>query len=98
VITNRRYALALWAAYYIMIGTMAGGLAYVTRPELAAIDLGASLKNVMLNLFDARLRGHGVVIPTSAALISILGHAAIAIGLVFWRVRKAQQTGVGGSS
>jgi ABC-type transport system involved in multi-copper enzyme maturation permease subunit len=98
VITNRRYALALWAAYYLLIGSIAGGLAYVTRPELAAIDLGAALKNVMLNLFDARMRGHGVVIPTSAALISILGHSAVAIGLVFWRVRKAQQTGVGGSS
>jgi hypothetical protein len=98
VITNRRYALALWAVYYVVIGWMAQGISFVTWPELGALDLGASLKMVMLNMFDARLSGRNVDIPTRAALVSIFTHAAIAIGLVFWRVRKAQQTGVGGSS
>ena len=98
VITNRRYALALWALYYVVIGWMAQGIAYVTRPELAALDLNASLKMVMMNLFDARFRGRSLQFSTSVALISILAHSAIAIGLVFWRVRKAQQTGVGGAS
>jgi hypothetical protein len=42
--------------------------------------------------------GRGSDPPTSAALIAILGHAAIAIGLVIWRVRLAQRTGVGGAS
>jgi hypothetical protein len=98
LISNRRYALALWAVYYTVIGWMAGGIALVTWPEIGALDLGASLKMIMLNLFDARIRGRSVAFPTSVALISILAHSAVAIGLVFWRVRKAQQTGVGGSS
>jgi hypothetical protein len=95
---NRRYAMALWAAYYIVIGWMAQGLGYVTRPAIGALDLSAALNAVSLNLFDLHLSGNTLKIPTSAALISILGHAAVAIGLVFWRVRSAQQTGVGGSS
>jgi hypothetical protein len=98
IVTNRRYALALWAVYYVVIGWMAQGLAFVTRHEVAALDLGAALKMVMLNLFEARFRGREFEFSTSVALISIGAHAAVAIGLVFWRVRKAQQTGVGGGS
>jgi hypothetical protein len=98
LITNRRYAMALWAAYYIVFGSMAVGIAYVTRPEIGAIDLGAALKSISLHLFDFHVSGRNVEIPMSAALISIFGHAVVAIGLVFWRVRRAQQTGVGGSS
>jgi hypothetical protein len=98
LIPNRRYAMAIWAAYYIVIGSMAGGIARLTRPEVAALDLGASLKSVSLHLFDARFGGGNFDIPTSAALISIFAHVAIAMGVVLWRVRNAQQTGVGGSS
>jgi hypothetical protein len=98
LIANRRYAMALWAAYYLLIGSMAQGLGFVTTPAIAAIDLSAALNAVSLNLFDLHLSGRDAAIPTSAALISILGHAAIAIGLTSWRVRSAQQTGVGGSS
>jgi hypothetical protein len=96
VVTNRRYALALWAVYYIVIGWMAQGIARVTWPEVAAIDPGESLKMVMRNLFEART--WGAMFSTNVALISIAAHAAVAIALVFWRVRNAQQTGVGGSS
>jgi hypothetical protein len=96
LVTNRRYALALWAVYYIVIGWMAQGIARVTWPEVAAIDPGEALKMVMRNLFEART--WGAMFSTSVALISIAAHATVAIALVFWRVRKAQQTGVGGSS
>jgi hypothetical protein len=98
LITNRRYAMALWAAYYIVIGSMAEGIAFVTRPAIGALDLGAALKTISLNLFDTHLSGRNLAIPTSVALISIFGHAVVAIGLMFWRVRNAQQTGVGGSA
>jgi hypothetical protein len=98
LITNRRYAMALWAAYYVVVGSMAGGIAFVTRPAIAAIDLGAALKTVSLNLFDVQASGRSLAIPISVALISIFAHAAVAVGVMFWRVRNAQQTGVGGSS
>jgi hypothetical protein len=98
LIASRRYAMALWAAYYLLIGSMAQGIGRATTPAIAAIDLAASLNAVSLNLFDLRLTGRLPAIPTSAALISIAVHTAVAIGAIFWRVRRAQQTGVGGSS
>jgi len=96
--TSRRYALAIWAAYYVMIGSMASGLAIVTTPALAAIDLPASLQAISLYLFDQQFPGRRANVPISAALISVFGHTAAAIAAVVWRVRRAQQTGVGGSS
>jgi len=95
--TSRRNALAIWAAYYVMIGSMASGLAFVTWPALAAIDLPASLQAISLHLFDQQFPGRANV-PISAALISVLGHTAAAIAAVVWRIRRAQQTGVGGAS
>jgi hypothetical protein len=95
---NRRYAMAVWAAYYLVIGWMALGVGYITEPAIAALDLSEALKAVSFNLFDLHLSGNNLAIPTSIALISIFGHVAVAIGLMFWRVRNAQQTGVGGSS
>jgi hypothetical protein len=95
---NRRHALVLWAVYYVVIGYMAGGIAYATTPVVGAIDLSACLHSISLHLYDQRFGGRSPDIPTSAALISIFGHAAAAIAAVIWRVRRAQQTGVGGSS
>jgi len=31
--------MALWAVYYIVIGSMAGGISFVTTPALGAIDV-----------------------------------------------------------
>jgi hypothetical protein len=90
--------MALWAAYYLLVGWMAQGIGRVTTPAVAALDLAASLNAVSLNLFDLRFTGRLPSIPTSAALISILAHVGVAIALVSWRVRRAQHTGVGGSS
>jgi hypothetical protein len=98
LIANRRHAMAVWAAYYLLVGWLALGLSLLTTPALAALDLASALHAVSLHLFGLRETGRGGDPPTSAALIAILGHAAIAIGLVIWRVRRAQQTGVGGAS
>jgi len=99
LITNRSYAVALWAAYYLLIGHVALGLAFVTHPVVAALDLPTALGAVARDLFDVHLNSFVKLdIPISAALISIFAHVAAAIGLMFWRVRHAQQTGVGGAS
>jgi hypothetical protein len=98
LLANRRHAMALWATYYIIIGSMATGIGFLTTPALAAIDLASSLRAVSLHLFGQHLSGRDPDPPTSLALVSILGHAAAAIGVVFWRVRNAQQSGVGGGS
>jgi hypothetical protein len=94
-----RYAIALWATYYLLIGEMAKRLAHVAGPAVAAIDLPTALQTVALDLFDLqRTQSDHLAMSTSIALISILGHAALAIAVVHWRVRLAQRTGVGGSS
>jgi hypothetical protein len=98
LLANRRHAMAVWAAYYLLVGWLALGLSFLTTPALSALDLASALHAVSLHLFGLRATGRGSDPPTSAALVSILGHAAIAIGLVVWRVRRAQQTGVGGAS
>jgi hypothetical protein len=98
LIANRRHAMAVWAAYYLLVGWLALGLSLLTTPALAALDLASALHAVSLHLFGLQAVGRGSDPPTSAALIAILGHAAIAIGLVIWRVRLAQRTGVGGAS
>ena len=99
LIANRWYAMASWAAYYLAIGEMAQGLARVSHPAVGALDLPRSLHTISLALFDLQRVGFGQYqVPTTAAVGSILGHAAVAIAVVGWRVRRAQRTGLGGSA
>lgn len=99
VMSSRSYAMALWAAYYIVVSNIVVLVSTATSPALGALDLPSSLQAVALYLFELRASGRRTLeIPPELALASILGHAAIAIALVFWRVRNAQRTGVGGAS
>lgn len=98
LLANRRHAMAVWAAYYLVVGWLALLLSWLTTPELAALDLASALHAVSLHLFGLHALGRTPEPSTGAAVIAILGHAAIAIGLVVWRVRRAQQTGIGGAS
>jgi ABC-type transport system involved in multi-copper enzyme maturation permease subunit len=99
VVSNPRQAMVLWAAYDVVFGTTMARIAGRGSAALAAFDLPSSLQSVSYALFDMRaLDTRSVQLPVGLAVISILGHTAIAIGLVLWRVRRAQQTGVGGAS
>jgi ABC-type transport system involved in multi-copper enzyme maturation permease subunit len=98
LIPNRRHAMALWGAYYIVVGAMSLSLGRLVAPALGAIDPADALYAVSLHLFDLHAGRRSADPPTSVALFSIAAHVAVAIGLLVWRVRKAQQTGVGGSS
>jgi len=98
LIANRRYAMALWVAYYVVIGGMAAVAGIFVLPVLGALDLSTALSAVTLRLFEFRLLGrHAVEIPISAALVSIFAHCAVAIAVVLWRVRGAQHA-IGGTS
>jgi len=98
VIANRRYAMALWAAYYIIVGNMLAGLGYVVSPTIGAFDPPTALKTIGYALFDVHLSGRDAAVPVWAAVVSISAYVGVAIAVVAWRVRNAQQTGVGGSS
>ena len=98
LVPNRRHAMALWAAYYLVVGGMAALMGYFISPALGAIDPAAALYAISLHLFDLHASGRNADPSTSAALLSIAAHVAAGIGLLVWRVRDAQATGEAGSS
>jgi ABC-type transport system involved in multi-copper enzyme maturation permease subunit len=99
-IPNQRYSMALWATYYLVLGSMARGMADVfNQNAIAAIDIPAALQSVGYELFDVTLlRAEHANVPLGVALVSLFAHAFLAIVLVVWRVGSAQKSGVGGSS
>jgi len=99
LVTKRSHAMALWIAYYVVFGAMVDRLAHATNPAIGALDLSECLRAVALELFDLRMGGRrNMDLPVGVALISIFAHVTAALALVFWRVRSAQRTGVGGAS
>jgi hypothetical protein len=99
LIPNKRYALAAWAAYYVVVGGIATGIALKLAPIVGVIDLQMALQSVTLHLFDVRIvRGPSIDIPLAAAVIGILVQSALAIGVIWFQVSRDQRSGVGGSS
>lgn len=101
LIGNRRYALALWAAYYMIFGHLALGLSQVIHPSLAALDIAASVQVVAYHVFDVHPLLRNVFygrMPFDAALIGLVVQSALAIGIFWFQVSRDQKTGVGGSS
>ncbi|MDB4956096.1 MAG: hypothetical protein JWO36_3665 [Myxococcales bacterium] len=100
LVSNRRSAQALWAAYYLVGGTIVGMMGMVMGVGwVAALDLPAAITGVALQLFDVNLpTGRLASVPLAAGLVSIFAHAAVAIAIIWYQVSKAQKTGVGGSS
>lgn len=99
-IPNQRYAMALWASYYLVVGTMARAMAEILEsPAAAGLDLPAALISISYDLFDVTLlRAKHANVPMSVALVSLAAHIVPAIILVAIQVRSAQRSGVGGSS
>jgi hypothetical protein len=99
LVGSRRSALALWAAYYLVVGNMAYLLGMASSGWIGALDLPSSLQSIAFAMFDVQFNfGSRLVVPTDAAVISIVAHASVAIVIMFVQVRRAQQSGVGGSS
>ncbi len=98
LLPNRRHALALWAAFYLIFGAMAYALAHVASPSIGALDLPRAVQAVAFHLFDLEFRGKDPAIPLDAALGSLIGYSAISIALIGVQVRRAQHSGVGGGS
>lgn len=101
LLPNRRYALAAWAAYYMVFGTIAQYFGFISNSSIAVLDLPTAVTTVAYQLFDivplwGRREHWGV--PTRAALASIGIHAAVAIAIVWYRVIKDQKAGIGGAS
>lgn len=98
LVANRRYALGMWAAYYLIAGSIAAGIGMVSKSPIGAIDLATSLKAIANYLLDTPARGHIEAVTPVAALISIGAHAALAIGVIWYQLVTAQKAGVGGAT
>lgn len=99
LVSSRRAALALWAAYYLVVGNMAFALGSVSSPWFGAFDLPSCIQSIAFAMFDVQFSfGSRLVVPTTAAVISIVAHAVVAITVMAVQVRRARAAGVGGSS
>ncbi len=100
LVGNRRYALALWAAYYVIVGNIAFGLSFGVSKYFAVIDIPTVLQTLTFELFDLpsiMRRGFGRL-SFETALIGLLVQAGLAIVILWYQVSRDQKTGVGGSS
>lgn len=101
---SRRTALALWAAYYLVGGTieiMIGGISHASW--VSALDVPTAVSGVAARLFDVPTLGGmfgGLTTHVTVAqgVISIGLQVALAIAIVWISVDRAQKTGVGGST
>jgi hypothetical protein len=99
LIRNPRHAMALWAAYYLIVGGMAYVLSRVMQNGIGALDIATSLDALAYDWFDMMQRwGRSKRVDPSWALASLLIHAGAAIALIAYRVRRAHLEGIGGSS
>lgn len=99
LVADRRWAIGLWALYYVAFGSMMTGLGIAVWPPLAALDLPGALSRISYALFDVTLLrqpGSSFSVVWDAASITL--HTAAALALVGWRVSKAARDGVGGMS
>ena len=97
---KRGYAVAMWAAFYLVIGSIAefvgvnGNLGW-----LAAVDISTALTSLAHRAFHLpSVFGDTVQISAAASLISIGAQSAIALAIAYARLSAAQKTGVGGAT
>ena len=96
--THKRTALALWAAYYLVLGTFAALTARTHGGSLGAIDLPTACLSLAFRLFGAQT-AHGRRaargMATSAAVIALAVQVVLALIAVWVRVSRAQKHGIG---
>lgn len=99
LIGNPRHAMALWAAYYLVVGGMAYLLSRVMKNGAGALDITMSLEALAYDLFDiVQVRGRSKRIESSMAVTSLLVHTGAAISVIAYKVRRAHLAGIGGAS
>jgi hypothetical protein len=97
---TRRTALAMWAAYYMVGGTVAWMIGMASRSgSIAALDLHTAVEGVADKLFDVPILGARISnITMTEGITSIVLQSLAAIAIVWVTVDRAQKTGVGGAT
>jgi ABC-type transport system involved in multi-copper enzyme maturation permease subunit len=92
-----RHAVAAWLGFYFVLGGMIQGAAIVTKtPELSAFDIKSAVLGVAFGLFEITFAGRRVVPPLWLSIVALLTFSALGIYLVYRRVSRAEQEGLGG--
>jgi hypothetical protein len=97
---SRRTALAMWAAYYLVGGTIAIMVGTISRTGwISALDLPTAIEGITGKLFAAPIIGdHISHVSLAEGVTSVVVQVAIAIAVVWNAVDRAQKTGIGGST
>jgi ABC-type transport system involved in multi-copper enzyme maturation permease subunit len=99
LLPNKRQVLALWAAYYMVFGSMAYIIGRVSHSgAMAALDLPRALQAIAYELFDIKFRLQDAHASLQAAIVSVGAHVGLAIAVVVYQVRRAHLAGIGGGS
>ncbi len=97
VTRNPKYAIAGYAAFVIIYGNIITALAYSTgNPDLAALDIRSATSGLASALFDVNFIFSVEAPGLFFSCLSLAGYTLVSIVILFWRVRQAQQTGMGG--
>jgi hypothetical protein len=95
LVSNKRTALGLWAAYYLVVGSIVTGVGQHSGSQIAALDMSTAVKSFALHLLDFDQPG---MVSMTAAIASIAGHVTFAVGLIWYQLSTAQKAGVGGAT
>jgi hypothetical protein len=99
LVADRRWAVGLWALYYMAFGSIMTGLGFVAWAPLSALDLPNALNRICYALFEVTLADRGAPhFSIGWDIGSIAAHAVAALSVVWWRVDKSARDGVGGMS
>jgi ABC-type transport system involved in multi-copper enzyme maturation permease subunit len=99
LVANRRYALALWVSYYLIVGFISGNISLFVSPDAGVFDIQTSLQAVTYELFDMRLlRIKTGGLSPKLALYGLVAQSALSIAILWFQVSRDHRSGVGGSS
>ena len=102
LIANRRYALGVWAAWYLIAGAVATAIGMVTHWPLAALDIATSVRVIAGNMPDIphspMMNPNVLGLSTTACLVSLIAQVGISIAIILVQLNYAQRSGVGGAT
>ncbi len=96
--SRRRYTIAAWAVFYVVLSNVAMGIARNTGVlEIGAISPFGQVMAFTYELFDVEpIRKFRIQPPIGAAIAASVTYLIVGLGVVYWRVRRAEKSGMGG--
>ncbi|HEY1550369.1 MAG TPA: hypothetical protein VGG28_21225 [Kofleriaceae bacterium] len=96
LLPSRAQAIAVWAGYWLVVGSICAVLGAMTTGWISALDLPSALDSITNQLFSIHLSKR-LRIPFDVALASIAIHVTVALAIIAISVRRAHHRGFGAS-